>query len=90
MGRFSFDALNNAPIEEVTLTAFKIVDAIQGDRPEHRASAAAMIFLLLCEEFGATPQEVFTVTKNMMASELSGANEHYVALRMYVENEARA
>lgn len=90
MAKLNFDALNNAPLEEVALTGFKIIDAIQGDRPEHRASAAAMVFLLLCQEFRAVPQDVFTATKNMMASDVAGENPHYEALRLYIAHEAHS
>ena len=89
MPKLNFDALNNAPLEEVALTAFQIINAVQSDRPEHRAAAAAMVFLLLCQEFGANPQDVFTATKNMMASDEDGANPHYAALTLYIHHEAQ-
>lgn len=89
MARFDYDAFNSAPIEEVAKAAFRIVSEVQGERPETRAAAAAMVFLLLCDEFKTPPQDVFTSTKNMMANAGDGFNAHYAALRMYVANEAR-
>jgi hypothetical protein len=87
--KLNFDALNNAPLEEVALTAFLIINAVQGERPERRAAAAAMVFLLLCQEFGADPAEVFRATKNMMASDEDGANPHFEAVKLYIHHEAR-
>lgn len=89
MAKLDYLGLTNAPLEEVSLAGFEIINALQTKPPHQRAMAAAMVFLLLCKEFKTEPQDVFAATKNMMASDEEGANPHYAALQLYVQHEAR-
>jgi hypothetical protein len=89
MAKLNYDGLVNAPAKEVAEAGFSVIDALQKFPPHTRASATAAVFLLLCEEFRAQPQDVFTATKNLLASKDAGQSDHIAALRLYVTHEAR-
>lgn len=87
MQKLSYDGLVNMPVSAVSNVAFKTLNVLQNHPPHIRAASSAMMFLLLCGEYGAEPQDVFTATKNMMASKEAGHNPQFLALKLYVENE---
>lgn len=85
--RFDYLAFANAPVEEVTQAGFELINALQAHEPHIQAHAAAAVFLLLCKQHRIEPQDVFTIVKNLMASEVAGHSHQYRAMEAYVQHE---
>jgi hypothetical protein len=83
----NYDGLMNAPKEEVSKAAFVLANKVTSFPPHMQAAASAVLFLLVCEAHRTKPQDVFTATKNLLASDVNGENPHFAALRMYLKYE---
>lgn len=72
---------------QVGLLAMRLADRSQDFPPEPQAVAAAYYFLLLCERYKLQPQDVFTITKNLLASSEAQFSHELRAVKDYVEHE---
>jgi hypothetical protein len=80
----------NAHPERCAQATYRCVSRLQ-DYPAHeQCIAAALLFLQVCRVQGAEPQDVMTITKNMIRDERNGTLIHFKALDSYVENELKA
>lgn len=59
-------ALGNADKQKVAKACVKVFDRIQKWTAEEQAIALACSFLILCRAMKVKPQEVFTVSENLM------------------------
>lgn len=79
------DKLNNADAEQVARAGIAILDRMQ-NYPQHiQPLALCAAFLVTAEHLRIPPQDLFTVTKNMMTEEENIAE--FKAVRDYVKYE---
>lgn len=81
------DTLNHVNPTDVGHATMALADRLQDIPREVGLVGIAALFLFVCEHLRAQPQDVFTVTKNMLAESLDGVNPELTAARLYVENE---
>lgn len=82
------DQINFTSTNEAQVTVFKIISAIQNDRPGQQVAAAGMLFLLLCEKYKAKPRDVLDKAAHILHNAFSeGRGEHIRATKMYLEKE---
>jgi len=82
------DQINFSSTEDAQVTVFKIISAIQNDRPGQQVAAAGMLFLLLCEKYKAKPRDVLDKAAHILYNAFSeGRGEHIRATKMYLEKE---
>ena len=81
------DQLNNADAEQVARGGISILDRMQ-NCPQHiQPLALCAAFLTLADHLRVPPQDLFTVTKNMMAEEQNIAE--FKAVRDYIKYEIK-
>lgn len=87
----NIDGLNNAPAQEVAVASFKLVDAIQGERPHMQVAAAGALFLAICDHHRIPPSDVAVVIRNMFSDTrlVAGNAEHFRAIRDYIKHELK-
>ncbi|WP_142850904.1 hypothetical protein [Telmatospirillum sp. J64-1] len=82
------DSLNNIPSYHVANATFALIDRLQSDqRPGLHIATAAALFLLICERYGVSAQDAFTVTKNLMNDADNRLVPQFAAIRQYLANE---
>ena len=81
------DLFNNADARRVANCTVAVIDATQrGRHPHEQMHAMAAAFLLLAEHWGIPAQDLFTATKNLMAS-VDGKRPEFAAVADYMANE---
>lgn len=81
------DMMNNADPQGVGRAAMWMLDKIQGIEGSHtQVASIGVLFLLLCDRFSVTPQDVFTTVNNMMHT-TQGDLPVFRGIKMYMENE---
>ena len=89
MARIDYDGLTNAAPSAVAQAAMQVIDQLQNHRSHVQAAAAAAVFLVLCDHFRVSPQDVMTATKNLLFDDREGKRPEFAALRDYVRYEIR-
>lgn len=85
MPKINRDLINNASADHVSRAGIDILDRMQ-NHPQHiQPVALAAAFLTIADHLRVPPQDLFTVTRNMMAEEENIAE--FKALRDYVKYE---
>jgi hypothetical protein len=82
------DKTNNANPERVAKAAFNVIDRLQLFQPHEQVLAAAALFVILTDAHKANPQDIITVTKNLM-NEKQKLRAEFAAVRDYVKHELR-
>jgi hypothetical protein len=82
------DKINNADSEKVAKATFTILDRIQHFPAHEQVLASAALFLVMAEHHKVQPQDVFTVTKNLMF-EKTRMKAEFAALLDYVRYEIK-
>lgn len=82
-------ALGNADKQKVTRACVKVFDRIQQWKPEEQAIALACSFLILCRAMKVEPQDVFTVSQNLMYDPVNAnrVDHRFDAMRWHLENQ---
>lgn len=84
----TLDQINFADHEEVQRCAFSIIDRLQGYSQGVQVSAAALLFLMLCHRFNASPTDVLSKSNAMLLDCLSyGRGEQARAIKTYLAKE---
>lgn len=83
------DKLTNAPPKDVAQATMMLVDRLQNYPAAIQSVAAAVLFLSVCKVHRLQPQDVFTVTGNMMADTIHGERPEFRALRLYTQHELK-
>ena len=82
------DKINNADSERVAKATMALLSRLQ-DFPEHeQVLASAALFLTISEHHRQQPQQVFTVTKNLMFGK-ERMKPEFAALLDYVKYEIK-
>lgn len=71
----------------VAHSSFRLLDSIQTEEPALQLAASAAYFLLLSEHYKQDPQEVFTITKNLMRRHDDSLNTEFEGIRMFLKEE---
>jgi hypothetical protein len=85
----NYDTMTNAPPKDVAQATMRLVDKLQHSPAAIQSVAAAALFLTVCKVHRLAPQDVFTVTGNMMADTIHGERTEFKALRLYAEHELK-
>ena len=89
MARIDYDGLTNADPKAVAKAAMQVIDRLQLHKSHIQAAAAAAVFLVLCDHYRVSAQDVMTATKNLLFDERQGKRPEFVALRDYVRYEIK-
>lgn len=81
------DALNNADQRGAAVASMSVIDRLQSHAPGEQVIGACATFLILCEHYGVTAQDAFTVTKNCMNDAQRRLVPEFEAVKLYVRNE---
>lgn len=82
------DLLNGIPREEVSKASFLLLTRLQEMSPQTQLAAPCALFLLICEHFKADPADIFRMATNTLAYDKDqGSEQHFGAIRAYIENE---
>jgi hypothetical protein len=84
--KFDRDLLANANVRQTANSTMAIIDRIQSLAPPQQAAGLAAAFILLCERYSLEPQDIFTLTSNIM-NHAEGRRPEFLAVRDYMENE---
>jgi hypothetical protein len=87
MSKLVYDLMVNAEPVAVSQAAMAVADGVQAYKPEAQVMGAAAFFIILCEEYKVNAQDVFTATKNLMASERLDVIPQFNAAREYIKGE---
>ena len=79
--------LSNADSKRCSEAALATLNVIQDYRPEEQLAAAAAMFIILSEQMGAPPHEVYTMVKNIIAFRDKQKFKEFNVIRAYVEHE---
>lgn len=82
------DKLNNVPLRRAANAAMAIIDRAQNIEEGAREAGIAAAFLLLCEHWGTSPQDVFAATTNIM-NHADGRRPEFKAVAQYLAEECR-
>lgn len=88
-----YDALVNADGNRTGSAAMSIIDSLQKyleDDKGVQVAGLAIAFLLFCERFGLSPQDVFTASKNILNTSQGARAKDFQAVRDYLANEVHA
>ena len=80
------DALNHVSTVDVTRAMMAMLNAVQDMDAHIQAPAMAALFTLACERHGLKPQDVFTVTNNIM-NHAEGRRPEFEGVAAYLANE---
>ncbi|MGW8177213.1 MAG: hypothetical protein ACWGQW_00230 [bacterium] len=85
------DRLNNLPKVEVATSCFNLIRVHQKSPPHVQLASACALYLLLCEAFEISPQEVYDVTSKIMREDLieKESDRQFHAVRDYIKYEIR-
>lgn len=86
----AYDALINCPGNLAGSAAMAVIDALQHHAESDKGAQSVGLcaaFLLLTERLGLEPQDVFTVTKNLLAQAVGPRAKDFEAVRLYLQNE---
>lgn len=81
------DQLNHVNLEETCQVSFKVIDALQDDKPGVQVAASAILFLLMCRKNSLDPRKALEVAGNVIADGLIQNNMHLNALRHYLKED---
>lgn len=88
----ALDQLNFVGTNEAALITFKIVNAIQQEKPGRQMAGVANLFLLMCERYKLDPREVLNKASRRLYDsfgEDAGRGEHIRAMKAYVYGELK-
>lgn len=80
-------SLANVNADNMAKAGYQCVDILQDYAPHEQVAAISMLLLILCEHHNANPQQVFTVTKNIINDEREKTNPRIRAFRLYTKTE---
>ena len=86
----ALDQLSFVGTNEAALITFKIVNAIQQEKPGRQLAGVANLFLLMCHKFKIDPRDVLDKSSRRLYDSFcdeSGRGEHIRAMKAYVEGE---
>lgn len=81
------DRLNGASAATVQRLVMDLVDRLQSEEPGAQVHTATALFILVAEWAGVPPQDLFTATKNLMASAEGNRTPAFVAVAAYLAGE---
>jgi phytoene/squalene synthetase len=93
MSRRVYERIINVRAQDAGKAAMSVIDALQKYIEEDKGAQAVGLcaaFLLFCERFGLSPQDVFVATKNLMAHVAGDNRKDFEAVRLYLQNEVHA
>lgn len=86
------DKITNAPRQLSATATVLLIDALQDyieENPGVQVTAAAALFLLLCERFNVPAQDAFTATTNLMNGKDGRLAKEFEAVRLYLQHEVQ-
>jgi len=81
------DKLNNCSLTDGAVASLTVIDRLQKFKPEEQVVGLAATFLLVCEHYRVSVQDVMTVTKNMIHDARRRHVPEFDAVDLYVRNE---
>lgn len=79
--------LANAHSKRCSDAALATLNVLQDYRPEEQLAASTALFIILSEQMGAQPHEVYSMVKNIIAFRDKQKFKEFNAIRAYVQNE---
>lgn len=86
-GKQLYERLINVPRVDTAAATFHVLHNGQDFPAPVQLTSAAIYFLLLCEHYRLSPQEVFTIAKNLMNAHDGALATEFEAIRMYLKEE---
>lgn len=86
MARYNRDLLNSVGVRTAAVTTTAILDAIQDQSPEAQMVAVTAAYKLMIERFDIPPQDLMTVTDNVM-NHADGRRVEFLAVKDYMAGE---
>jgi hypothetical protein len=89
MSKLHKDLLANIGRPQVADSCFRLLTVHQNYPPHVQLPAACALFLMLCEAYGVSPQDVYDVTSKVMREQPTEGRpeEHFGAVRDYIKHE---
>lgn len=86
----TLDDLNAVSRNDVARVAFKGIDIIERELPEHQVHGTAVMFLAICERIGTNPRTALERAERILAARHQlydrNANMHFAALSDFVDH----
>lgn len=80
------DRLNHIPTTVAANDAIAVLDRLQNFPPERQIVALATVYRMMAEHFGVSPQDIHTVSDNIVNT-ATGRRSEFEAVRAYMEGE---
>jgi hypothetical protein len=84
--KLGFDEMNMADPVLVGRASMTVIDAVQDLHPKDQVLGMAATFLLLCDRYNVMPQDIFTISQNVMNG-VDGKRPEFRAVKSYLAGE---
>lgn len=73
--------------EGTSIAAFRVIDAVQSERPAAQVASVASLFLLLCEHYGLCIRETLELADRLLRDADKQDRDTTRAVKAYIEKE---